>query len=370
MVVLLALNGVAPHATLVDRSAGHAASAVRWRWWRRCCSPVWERELVPTRLADLLDAYRAYLRAARRPATELGRPSAGPGRRPGWRARNAQASVDRARSRAGDRRDAVELGDARAGQLAPVRPRADDRRRRARRRARCRRRCRRWTSCSQADADLLACASGAAGRRAHRAGVTRCARRRSGLHALVATDPARVGGAETAGALVDATDRIANASTPWSSELQTAQPAYARRRNVGQRDRFDDLAAFAALPRLTALALSLDGSRLVATLQQPDSAGARYASSIWEIPLDGGEPVRLDPLGEGRDGAGVPSGRLVAVRLVAPGRADGDKDDDEAALWCLPAAGEPSWCARRPAASAARSSPRDPVRCVLTGSRG
>ena len=56
---------------------------------------------------------------------------------------------------------------------------------------------------------------------------------------------------------------------------------------------YADLAVFTALPRITGLALSLDGRRLVATVQQPDGARARYVSALWEVPLDGGEPVRL-----------------------------------------------------------------------------
>jgi hypothetical protein len=51
---------------------------------------------------------------------------------------------------------------------------------------------------------------------------------------------------------------------------------------------FADPGAFAALPRITGLALSLDGLRLVATVAQPDAKGSRYISSIWEIPLSGG----------------------------------------------------------------------------------
>lgn len=53
-------------------------------------------------------------------------------------------------------------------------------------------------------------------------------------------------------------------------------------------DSFADLAAYAALPRITGLALSLDGRRLVAAVQAPDAKGARYVSALWEVPLDGG----------------------------------------------------------------------------------
>jgi dipeptidyl aminopeptidase/acylaminoacyl peptidase len=113
---------------------------------------------------------------------------------------------------------------------------------------------------------------------------------------------------------------------------------------------FDDLAAYAALPRLTGLALSLDGARLVATLQQPDAKGARYASSLWEIDLDGGTPRRLTHSDKGESTPAFrPDGSLLFVSS-RPDVAGGGDDDDEdaAALWCLPTSGEPYVLARRP----------------------
>ena len=68
---------------------------------------------------------------------------------------------------------------------------------------------------------------------------------------------------------------------------------------------FDDLAAFVALPRLTDLTLSLDGARLVAVLQRPDDKGARYTSSLWEIPLDGSRPTRLTHSDKGESSPAV-----------------------------------------------------------------
>jgi hypothetical protein len=50
---------------------------------------------------------------------------------------------------------------------------------------------------------------------------------------------------------------------------------------------FADLAQFVALPRVTSLALSADGSRLVAAIQQPDEKGAKYTSALWELDPDG-----------------------------------------------------------------------------------
>src|SRR6185437_12698218 len=68
VVVLLALNGIAPHATVRLRAedtligGGLALFAM-------LLSPVWGRELVPARLGDLLRAYRNYLAAVSDPAS-------------------------------------------------------------------------------------------------------------------------------------------------------------------------------------------------------------------------------------------------------------------------------------------------------------
>ena len=45
-------------------------------------------------------------------------------------------------------------------------------------------------------------------------------------------------------------------------------------------DPFADPAAFVDLPRITDLALSCDGSRLVATVSAPDDKRAKYVSSL------------------------------------------------------------------------------------------
>jgi dipeptidyl aminopeptidase/acylaminoacyl peptidase len=111
-------------------------------------------------------------------------------------------------------------------------------------------------------------------------------------------------------------------------------------------DPFADLAAFAALPRLTGLALSLDGQRLVATVQRPDTDGARYASSLWEIPLAEGEPVRLTRSDKGESAPAFrPDGGLLFVSARPDPECEGD---DDATLWELPPTGEPRVVARRP----------------------
>ncbi|HVC74272.1 MAG TPA: hypothetical protein VNC85_10910, partial [Mycobacteriales bacterium] len=110
---------------------------------------------------------------------------------------------------------------------------------------------------------------------------------------------------------------------------------------------YADLSAFVALPRVTGLALSQDGSRLVAAVQRLDRKGARYVSALWEVPLDGGEPVRLTRSEKGESApAFLPDGSLLFTS--ARPEPDADGDDEEAAVWVLPPAGEPRLLARIP----------------------
>jgi dipeptidyl aminopeptidase/acylaminoacyl peptidase len=101
---------------------------------------------------------------------------------------------------------------------------------------------------------------------------------------------------------------------------------------------FEDLHAYIAIPRVTGLRLSPDGTWLAATVQQPDPDGKRYSTSIWRIPADGGpqpsgpsapsaQPVRLTQSAQGEDGpAFLPDGSLLFVSRrpdPAAGSADG-----------------------------------------------
>jgi uncharacterized membrane protein YccC len=110
VVVLLSLNGVAPHHTVVlraeDTLIGGALALVAVLF-----APLWERELVPARLGELLAAYRNYLAAVADPSSDSGRLQRT--RAAGRLARtNAGASVDRARSEPVRGQASVELGEA------------------------------------------------------------------------------------------------------------------------------------------------------------------------------------------------------------------------------------------------------------------
>ncbi|HET7387811.1 MAG TPA: prolyl oligopeptidase family serine peptidase [Nocardioidaceae bacterium] len=131
-----------------------------------------------------------------------------------------------------------------------------------------------------------------------------------------------------------------------------------------------DLATFTALPRITGLTLSLDGSRLVATVQEPDPKRSKYVSALWEIPLDPhGEPMRLTRSEKGETApAFLPGGSL----LFTSSRPVPDGDDDEttgARLWMLPTSGEPRVVAERPGGLVGPVVAAEAGTILLTGSR-
>ncbi len=109
VVVLLALNGVAPVQTLVDRSTATLVGGAL-ALSASLLLPVWERDRVSSRLADLVAAYRTYLDA-------LADPQAAPSDRQRARAgsrlarTNALVSLDRARAEPVVARTEVDLAE-------------------------------------------------------------------------------------------------------------------------------------------------------------------------------------------------------------------------------------------------------------------
>ena len=55
---------------------------------------------------------------------------------------------------------------------------------------------------------------------------------------------------------------------------------------------FHDLDAYIALPRLSGLALSTDGSRLVTGVQTLDPERTTYRTALWEVDPSGERPAR------------------------------------------------------------------------------
>jgi dipeptidyl aminopeptidase/acylaminoacyl peptidase len=113
---------------------------------------------------------------------------------------------------------------------------------------------------------------------------------------------------------------------------------------------FHDLADYVAMPRVTALRLSPDGSWLAAAVQTLGPDPKKYVTSIWRIAVDpGGRPARLTRSAEGEGGPEfLPDGSLLFVskRPGPPPEPENDSaaghadiGQDKPALWLLAAAG-------------------------------
>jgi dipeptidyl aminopeptidase/acylaminoacyl peptidase len=105
---------------------------------------------------------------------------------------------------------------------------------------------------------------------------------------------------------------------------------------------FHDLADFVAIPRVTALRLSPDGSWLAAAVQTLSADRKKYLTSLWRIDTAGGPPRRLTRSAEGEASPRfLPDGSLLFTsRRPDPGARQASKDDSEvAALWLLPSGG-------------------------------
>ncbi len=103
-----------------------------------------------------------------------------------------------------------------------------------------------------------------------------------------------------------------------------------------------DFDRFAALPRLSGLRCSPDGSRLVVCVATPAPDGRKLLSSLWEIDPDGRRPPhRLTRSAEGESNAAfLPDGSLLFTSCRPdPEAAEGAEKRDQAALWHLPSGG-------------------------------
>lgn len=108
---------------------------------------------------------------------------------------------------------------------------------------------------------------------------------------------------------------------------------------------FDSLDDYIALPRIEALALSPDGTRVVLTIATLGADKTAYERSLWQIPAGGdgddaraAVPTRLTRSAKGETGAAFTASGDV---LFISARADIEADDDpeQAQVWRLPAAG-------------------------------
>ena len=103
-----------------------------------------------------------------------------------------------------------------------------------------------------------------------------------------------------------------------------------------------DVDALLALPRLSGLAVSPGGDRLVTSVAQLDREARKHVSALWVIDTAGtAEPRRLTRSAPGESAAAfLRDGSLVFISARPdPLAADDDPRGDAAALWCLPAGG-------------------------------
>ena len=103
-----------------------------------------------------------------------------------------------------------------------------------------------------------------------------------------------------------------------------------------------DLDAFLGLPRVSGLALSPDGSRLVTSVSSVARDGTKFQSALWQLdPAGEAGPRRLTRSAKGESGAAfLPDGSIVFTSARPdPDAKKGDDRDDRAALWLLPAGG-------------------------------
>jgi dipeptidyl aminopeptidase/acylaminoacyl peptidase len=101
---------------------------------------------------------------------------------------------------------------------------------------------------------------------------------------------------------------------------------------------FDDLDDFLKLPRVSGLAVSPDGARVVTTIAELDATGTEYVSAVWELDPDGRAAARR--LTHGPKGESAPTfDHRNDVLFLSSRPVPGGEDKPPAALWRLPAAG-------------------------------
>lgn len=102
---------------------------------------------------------------------------------------------------------------------------------------------------------------------------------------------------------------------------------------------FDDLDQYVAYPRLSGLALSPDGTRLVTTVATRTRKGDGYATALWGLDPRGEQPAyRITRSAKGEAGAAFASTGDLYFTSARPNPED-DEAEPVAALWQIPARG-------------------------------
>lgn len=100
---------------------------------------------------------------------------------------------------------------------------------------------------------------------------------------------------------------------------------------------FHDLDAFLDIPRISGLAVSPDGSRVVTTISTLNSKRTEFVTALWELDPAGRQPARR--LTRGLKGESAPVFTAGGDVLFLAVRPTDDDDKPPAALWRLPALG-------------------------------
>ena len=113
---------------------------------------------------------------------------------------------------------------------------------------------------------------------------------------------------------------------------------------------YDDLQEYQRLPRVGGLALSPDGARLIATVSALDPDGTRFRPALWDIDPAGAAPARRLTRGATGESSPVftPAGDLLFTSARPDPAVKEQPADAPAALWLLPAVGEPYVVGTRP----------------------
>ena len=100
---------------------------------------------------------------------------------------------------------------------------------------------------------------------------------------------------------------------------------------------FADLDAYLALPRVSGLAVSADGRRVVTVVSELNDKATEYVDAAWELDPDERRPARR--LTRGVKGESQPAFTAAGDLLFVAARVTGDDTDPPASLWSLPAGG-------------------------------
>lgn len=134
------------------------------------------------------------------------------------------------------------------------------------------------------------------------------------------------------------------------------------------RTPFDHLDGYLGLRRVSGLALSPAGDRLVLGLAELDQKRTAYVSSLWEVDPAGERPARRITWGAKTESGPtfLPDGSLVFISARPDPETSSDDDDPPSALWLLPPdVGEARPLVTRPGGISAVAVARDAGTLVL-----